>query len=176
MGIAESALILLGIGIVSQKFGAGLGLEQLGVGIKTLAAAPLGGVGLGLGEFSTGLRGFAESLGDIGRGFGTLFENIPKLPGVPAGPPGAGGGAFPPPRPGEVPVLPRLPVTPISLRDLSTVKAGGGSGELLPGGGGSTPPAPPPPPSQPSYIQPPRTVYYLTDPVSINDRLKPVMM
>ena len=167
MGIAESALILLGIGIVSQKFGAGLGLEQLGVGIKTLAAAPLGGVGLGLGEFAGGLRGIGEAIGDIGRGFGDLFANIPQLPTIP-------GGGLPGPgrRPPEVsvPSLPRLPVTPM------VVKAGGGGSDLLPGGGGSTPPAPPPPPSQPSYIQPPRTVYYLIDPVSINERLKPVMM
>ena len=78
MGIWESALILLGIGIVSERFGAGVGLGELGTGIRTLAAAPLGGIGTGLGEFSGGLRSFAEALGDIGRGFGELFKNIPK--------------------------------------------------------------------------------------------------
>lgn len=79
MGIWESALILLGVGIVSQRFGAGLGLEQLGVGIRSLAGAPLFGFGEGLYMFSAGLREFAESLGDIGRGFGELFEHIPFL-------------------------------------------------------------------------------------------------
>lgn len=81
MGIWESALILLGIGIVSERFGAGVGLGELGTGIRTLAAAPLGGIGTGLGEFSGGLRSFAEALGDIGRGFGELFKNIPGYGG-----------------------------------------------------------------------------------------------
>lgn len=89
MGIWESALILLGIGIVSERFGAGVGLGELGTGIRTLAAAPLGGIGSGLGEFSGGLRSFAEALGDIGRGFGTLFENLPEF----------GSGGFPPQQP-----------------------------------------------------------------------------
>ena len=77
MGIWESALILLGIGIVSERFGAGVGLGELGLGIRELAGAPLGGIGTGLGEFGAGLRTFAEALGDVGRGFGELFQNIP---------------------------------------------------------------------------------------------------
>jgi len=81
MGIWESALILLGIGIISQRFKAGVGLAELGVGIRELAGAPLGGLGTGMGEFGTGLRTFAESLGDIGRGFGELFKNIPGYGG-----------------------------------------------------------------------------------------------
>ncbi|GAI52440.1 unnamed protein product, partial [marine sediment metagenome] len=79
MGLWESALMLVGIGIISARFKAGIGLAELGFGIKELAQAPLGGLGLGLGEFGTGLRTFAESLGDIGRGFGELFKHIPPL-------------------------------------------------------------------------------------------------
>ncbi len=77
MGIWESALILLGIGIVSERFGAGTGLGELGTGIRSLVSAPLGGLGSGLGEFSGGLRSFGEAIGDIGRGFGTFFEAFP---------------------------------------------------------------------------------------------------
>jgi len=105
MGIWESALILLGIGIVSQRFKAGVGLAELGVGIRELAGAPFGGFGVGLGELGTGMRTFAESLGDIGRGFGELFKFIPKWaqPGLSTDSGGAdtdlytgGGGNVPP--------------------------------------------------------------------------------
>ena len=126
MGLAQSALILLGIGIISEKFGAGVGLGELGTGIRTLAAAPLGGVGAGLGEFSLGLRGFGEALGDIGRGFGALFENIPEGIGPQGGLGGGGGGArtlFPAPQP----LIP---------------DSGGSSKTLLAGGGGNVPMAP----------------------------------
>lgn len=121
MGIWESALILLGIGIVSERFGAGIGLGELGTGIRTLAAAPLGGVGAGLGEFGTGLRTFAEALGDVGRGFGELFKNIPKLPSP---------FLTPPLLPGEAP--------PVNGNGLMTV-SGGDTTTNLPGGGGNVP-------------------------------------
>ncbi len=105
MGIWESALMLLGIGIISSKFKAGVGLGELGLGIRELTAAPLGGLGTGLGEFGGGLRIFAESLGDIGRGFGDLFAFIPQWarPGLSTDSGGAdtdlytgGGGNVPP--------------------------------------------------------------------------------
>jgi len=121
MGIWESALILLGIGIVSERFGAGVGLGELGTGIRTLAAAPLGGVGAGLGEFGAGLRTFAEALGDVGRGFGELFKNIPQLPSP---------FLTPPLLPGAVP--------PVNGNGLITV-SGGEPTDLLPGGGGNVP-------------------------------------
>ena len=121
MGLAESALILLGIGIVSSRFQAGTGLSELGNGIQTLVAAPLTGTGTGLSIFSGGLRDLAMSLGDIGRGFGTLFSNIPPIQGwgdpLPYGgglvpPSGGGGGALKP-------------------------DGGGNSTQLLAGGGGN---------------------------------------
>ena len=123
MGIWESALILLGIGIVSERFGAGVGLGQLGVGIRELAGAPLGGIGTGLGEFAGGLRSFAEALGDIGRGFGELFKNIPGY-GLPSP------WLTPPLLPGEVP--------PANGNGLTQV-GGGDDTTNLPGGGGNVP-------------------------------------
>ena len=121
MGIWQSALILLGIGIVSERFGAGVGLGELGTGIRTLAAAPLGGLGVGFGEFGTGLRTFAESLGDIGRGFGELFKHIPQLPAP--GPPGPG---------------PQI-VTPTNGNGLMTVSGGDDTTNWTGGGGNVTP-------------------------------------
>jgi hypothetical protein len=121
VGIWESALILLGIGIVSEKFGAGVGLQELGTGIRTLAAAPLGGVGSGLGEFSGGLRSFAEALGDIGRGFGELFKSVP------------GGPALPSPNGDE-----HYSVTPGGNGGLIQVSGGDKTSDLA-GGGGSVP-------------------------------------
>jgi len=116
MGIWESALILLGIGIVSQRFKAGVGLAELGVGIRELAGAPLGGLGTGMGEFGTGLRTFAESLGDIGRGFSDLFKGIPQLPG---------------PGPGQLP--------PSNGNGLLVTVSGGDKTTNLAGGGGNVP-------------------------------------
>ena len=94
MGLAESALVLLGIGIVSSRFKAGTGLGELGSGIQTLVAAPLTGTGQGLSTFAGGLRDVFETFGDLGRGLGSLFENRPKLPGASPAPPGfcPGGG------------------------------------------------------------------------------------
>lgn len=122
MGIWESALILLGIGIVSERFGAGVGLGELGTGIRTLAAAPLGGIGAGLGEFSYGLRSFGEALGDIGRGFGALFENLP-----------GGNGRYVPP------YVPPPPPGFNGNGELTTVSGGDNSTQLA-GGGGNVPP------------------------------------
>ncbi len=166
MGLAESALVLLGIGIISSRFGAGTGLGELGAGITSLVSAPLVGTGTGLSSLAGGLRDVFETFGDLGRGLGILFENIPKLPPIPGG--GLPGPGRRPPTV-SVPSLPRLPVYPM------VVKSGGGSGELLPGGGGSTP-LPPPAPILIPAPAPPRLPYYLINPVEINERLKPVMM
>jgi len=122
MGIWESALILLGVGIVSSRFKAGVGLQELGLGIRELGAAPLGGIGTGLGEFAGGLRSFAESLGDIGRGFGELFKHIPKVqPGTPQP------WWYPPMEEGNGNGGPLIPV------------GGGDDTTNLPGGGGNVP-------------------------------------
>lgn len=134
MGLAESALILLGIGIVSSRFKAGVGLGELGTGISTLVAAPLVGTGTGLSVFSGGLRDLAETLGDLGRGFSALFESIPKIPGFGPGEGegGGGGGA----RIGNgSSIVPKIwfatqPLIPDS---------GGNARTLLTGGGGSVP-------------------------------------
>lgn len=135
MGIWQSALILLGIGIVSERFGAGVGLGQLGVGIRELAGAPLGGLGTGLGEFAGGLRAIAESFGDIGRGFGEMFKHIPEFgrkgfppqqpsrPGITNGNGLYGGGIVPPGYPGN---------------GLLTVSGGDRTTDLT-GGGGNVP-------------------------------------
>lgn len=131
LGIAESALVLLGIGILSGKLGAGTGLGELGAGIQTLVAAPLTGTGTGLLSFATGLRAVFETFGDLGRGLSTLFESIPDLGPVLPGPwiPGI---VDPSPPPGEVPpghpgVFPMI------------VTSGGSNQTLLPGGGGLVP-------------------------------------
>jgi len=126
MGIWESALILLGVGIVSSRFKAGVGLQELGLGIRELGAAPLGGIGTGLGEFAGGLRLFAESLGDIGRGFGELFKHIPTLPSVPGLP-----------LPGPADPYKGLPPPPTYM----TV-SGGDMTTQLTGGGGNVPRGP----------------------------------
>ena len=127
MGLAQSALILLGIGIVSSRFKAGVGLGELGMGIQTLVAAPLTGTGSGLSAFSGGLRDLAETLGDLGRGFGALFENIPKLP---PSTPGNGNGQQ----------LESLPIF-AAIQPL-VPDSGGSSNTLLAGGGGNVTPSP----------------------------------
>lgn len=128
MGIWQSALILLGIGIVSERFGAGVGLGELGTGIKTLAAAPLGGIGAGLGEFGGGLRTFAEALGDVGRGFGTLFENIPEFggKGFPPQQPSIPGIIFPEPIPWDPSLAAPTPLTQVVGGDRTSNLSGGG--------------------------------------------------
>lgn len=136
MGLAESAAILLGIGIISSRFGAGVGLTELGTGIQTLVAAPLMGTGTGLLSFATGLRAVFETFGDLGRGLSTLFGSIPEMPS-----PFVPGNGLPP---GEVP--PGLPpaIPPPwgggggGVRDL-TISSGGDDSSRLPGGGGNVP-------------------------------------
>lgn len=135
MGLAQSALILLGIGIVSSRFKAGVGLGELGTGISTLVAAPLVGTGTGLSVFSGGLRDLAETLGDLGRGFSTLFESIPKIPGF-----GGGGGGT---RNGPV-LWPAIqPLIPDSGGNVTTLLSGGG-GNVPRIGVQYVPPAPTP--------------------------------
>lgn len=169
MGLAQSALILLGIGIVSSRFKAGVGLGELGTGIQTLVAAPLTGTGTGLSAFSGGLRDLAETLGDLGRGFGELFENIPKLP---PGTPGNGNGQqlekYIPP------ISERGPIW--SMTQPLIPDSGGSSNTLLAGGGGAV--------TDNRYVQPlpilitrePRPPSVDLRPISLVDRLRPVMM
>lgn len=169
MGLAQSALVLLGIGIVSSRFKAGVGLGELGTGIQTLVAAPLTGTGTGLSTFAGGLRDLAESLGDLGRGFGALFENIPQLPTIPGtGLPGPGR------RPPDIVLpAPRLP----SIRPAVLIPdSGGNSSQLLPGGGGNTPMPinlPPMPAIRESTPSPPPVNY---TPTRINNLLRDVMI
>jgi len=122
MGLWESALILLGVGIISSKFKAGLGLGELGTGIELLSGAPLRGVGGGLGAMGTGMRSFAESLGDIGRGIGDLFAFIPKFPDYK----------------GAVPGIPDI-AGPFAAKPPLIQTGGGSSTQLLAGGGGNVP-------------------------------------
>lgn len=82
--IAVGLGVLLGLGIISKKFKAGLGLGEAGVGISQLATgivdigvAPFRAFGTGLGEFSVGVKTFSETLGDLGRGIAALFGSIP---------------------------------------------------------------------------------------------------
>lgn len=172
MGLAESAVILLGIGIISSKFGAGVGLSELGAGVQSLVSAPLTGTGLGLSSFAGGLRDVFETFGDLGRGLSTLFQAIP------AGPPGAGGGAFPSPSPEPDPSP--SPWDPWGgggggVRNL-VVTSGGDYSALLPGGGGNVPSGGTEG-GLPSYIPPPTKPKYLDRSVSmVDERNRPVMM
>lgn len=147
LGLAQSALVLLGIGIVSSRFKAGVGLGELGTGIQTLVAAPLTGTGTGLSSFAGGLTDLAVSLGDIGRGFGELFKNIPQLPPPREGPPrhgtSNGNGVVDPP---QIWFAAR-PLIPDS---------GGSASTLLAGGGGNSPSGTLPPPAPIGVQVPPR--------------------
>ena len=173
MGVAQSALILLGIGIISSRFKAGVGLGELGTGIQTLVAAPLTGTGTGLSSFAGGLRDLAESLGDIGRGFSTLFESIPKLPTIPGdGLPGPNQGQLPSPPP---PSNGGFGGDGAGIRTAILIPDGGGNpSQLLPGGGGNVPG---------TFIQPiilppirpkPVPIPILRAPIDINAMLRPV--
>lgn len=102
-GIALGLALMLGLGIISKKFKAGLGLGEVGVGITQLATgvtalgmAPFKAFGGGLGEMAVGIKSFSETLGDLGRGIGALLANIPGAGGY-VGPGGAGSGQLPPP-------------------------------------------------------------------------------
>ena len=135
MGLAESALVLLGIGIVSSRFKAGVGLGELGTGIQTLVAAPLTGTGAGLSVFAGGLRDVFETFGDLGRGLGALFENIPQLP------PQQEGRRLPRTDPSaDDPFSGGIRPPGVPTQGLITV-SGGDTTTNLPGGGGSVPPA-----------------------------------
>ena len=133
MGVQEMALMLLGVGILSERFGGGRGLQELGTGVQTLIAAPLTGTGTGLTSFAGGLRALAESFGDIGRGISALLGGFPEWarPGY-VGPGGSGSGQLPQPGaslPGNGNGLPPL----IAM----STDGGGSSSTLLAGGGGN---------------------------------------
>lgn len=122
LGLAQSALILLGIGIVSSRFKAGTGLGELGAGITSLVAAPLTGTGTGLSSLAGGIRDVSETFGDLGRGLSELFGAIPKLP--PTIPGDENGQQLE-----SLPVLPTLP----SIRPATLIT--NSSGDLDTGGG-----------------------------------------
>ena len=127
------ALMLLGIGIISERFGGGKGLISLGTGVSTLVAAPLKGTGTGLSSLAGGLKDLAATFGDIGRGLSALFDAIPKGPltGIPFAPIAAPTPA-PAPAPGPIPF--------IGGNGPALIPVSGGSGAtLLPGGGGNVP-------------------------------------
>ena len=154
MGIQNAALMLLGIGILSERFGGGKGLISLGTGIQTLAAAPLTGTGTGLTSFAGGLRDLAESFGDIGRGIGEIFKYLPKLGnGYKPGLPGAWNGNGVPPPP---PVFPPINGGGAGARALLplTQASGDGAASLYTGGGANVPQ----PPILPS-LPPPSILY-----------------
>ncbi|GAJ20737.1 unnamed protein product [marine sediment metagenome] len=111
-GIAKGAALILGIGILSEKMGAGTGLATLGGGIASIAAAPMVGAGTGMSTLATGISDIGGAFGDIGRGIGDILKFLPKLPGY-VGPGGAGSGLLP--------------------------QGGGDDPSLLPGGGGNVP-------------------------------------
>ena len=141
MGVQEMALMLLGIGILSEQFGGGRGLISLGTGIQTLVAAPLTGTGTGLTSLAGGLRDIFETFGDLGRGISSIFAGVPAwaLPGY-VGPGGAGSGLLPPPGGnGLPPLLPPLNGGGGGARAKLEPDSGGSGATLLPGGGGNVP-------------------------------------
>ena len=158
MGLAQSALILLGIGIVSSRFKAGTGLGELGSGISTLVAAPLVGTGTGLSTFAGGIRDLSTTLGDLGRGIGALFENIPKLPPTT---PGNGNGQ----QLESFPIFqPKLPLITNAAIDLAP-------------GGGIRVPSPGPAPSPPIMRTQPVILPALnTRPTAIYSRNRDIVM
>lgn len=123
MGIQEMALLLLGVGIISEQFGGGAGLQSLGAGVQALVSAPLTGTGAGLSSLATGFKDIATSLGDIGRGLSALFASIPRGPitGIPFSPiSGNGNGILPAPGP------PGAPLITMGGGDDTTGRTGGG--------------------------------------------------
>ena len=139
MGVQEMALMLLGIGILSEKFGGGKGLISLGTGVQALVAAPLTGTGTGLSSLAGGLRDISESFGDIGRGISALLGSFQGLPGY-VGPGGAGSGQLPQPGGnGGLPLLPPLNGGGGGARAKLEPDSGGSGATLLPGGGGNVP-------------------------------------
>lgn len=184
MGLAQSALVLLGIGIVSSRFKAGVGLGELGTGISTLVAAPLVGTGTGLSTFAGGIRDLSSTLGDLGRGLGALFANIPKLPPPREGPPRHGTsdtGPEPAPTPSPPPKI-WSATRPLITNASNDLAPGGGTRVPLPT---SRPPQPTiygPVLTQPVIISPTPTLPGYTPPPTarpitlIDNKLRPVMM
>lgn len=134
MGVQEMALMLLGIGLISERFGGGLGLQTFGTGIQKVFAAPLKGTGTGLTSLAGGIRSLAESFGDVGRGISDLLGGIPAwaLPGY-VGPGGSGSGQLP--QPGASLPLPGVNGNGPPLIAMS----GDGATSLYAGGGGNVP-------------------------------------
>lgn len=163
MGLAESAAILLGIGIISSRFGAGTGLSQLGAGVQSLVAAPLTGTGTGLLSFATGLRAVFETFGDLGRGLGALFGAIPQ-------------DGYVLPENGDGQQLETWPMSGVQayVGQLTlSPKSGGDYSTLLTGGGGNVPKAP----TSPRLPSIPTGPYYLDRNVSmVDERQRAVMM
>ena len=154
-GIAKGALLLIGAGIIAERFKAGPGIQALGVGIREIAAAPIGGVGVGLGQFAGGLRQVGEAFGDIGRGFGEIFKFLPEPK---EGPPRHGWPTEPeqpqiiyPTTPktwtigngGQYirPAVKRIAAQPYHRPQPLITDSGGSGSSLLPGGGGNVPEA-----------------------------------
>ncbi len=138
MGVQEMALMLLGIGILSERFGGGRGLSELGTGIQTLVAAPLTGTGTGLSSLAGGIRDISGTFGDLGRGISALLGSF-QLPQA-VGPGGSGSGMLPSPGGnGGLPVLPPLNGGGGGARAGLLPDAGGSGATLLPGGGGNVP-------------------------------------
>ena len=125
--IAKGALLLIGTGILAERFGAGAGLSGLGAGISSIVAAPGVGIGAGLTGTATGIRSIGESFGDIGRGIASIFAALPQA---------------------QAPIEPQI--TAPSLWDplnisglLNLIPTSGGSGSTLAAGGGANTPASP---------------------------------
>lgn len=128
--IAKGAALMIGAGIIAERFGAGPGLKGLGLGVREIAAAPLGGVGAGLKEFGAGVRSITDIFGDIAKGIGDIFGAIPRMPG----PGGAGSGQLPPPITyTPLPIIPDIPgvIAPPRLIALSGPNAGGGTKNVM---------------------------------------------
>ncbi|MBA7644007.1 hypothetical protein ES703_51742 [subsurface metagenome] len=147
MGVQEMALMLLGIGIISEQFGGGLGLQQLGAGVQSLVAAPLIGTGTGLSSLAQGLVSIATAFGDIGQGIAALLDSLGGLPGIipglpPGLPTGNGNGNG-------------IPLIPMSGGDDSTDLTGGGGNVPTPPLQPPISPVPTPSPYWPTPVQPP---------------------
>lgn len=130
--IAKGALLVLGVGILSDKLGGGAGLGSLGTGISSIVSSPGVGIGTGLSATAGGLN----DIFSIFTGFMDYWENFLKdIPGggltvIPPwltiadqeGPAGDGSGSD-----ALNPLVPPL----INV-------SGGGSSDNLAGGGGNT--------------------------------------
>lgn len=156
------ALLLLGVGILSERFGGGRGLGELGTGIQQLIAAPLTGTGMGLSSLAGGVRDIAETFGDLGRGISDLLSALPSLPSLP-GPGGSGSGQLPAPGLNGGGGGARAGLVPDSGGSAATIKAGGGGNVPPPLYPGVPIPMPDPTPRPPVQDVWPR--YLLQEPV-----------